>query len=146
VEKSSLSSALTPIYKYVFPFAWLVLFYTFIISPSPGSRAVYSAYSVFVFVLLGAAVVTLAIRLKSVKVDAHLIYIRGFRGECVERLDSIVGVDEQWLIGPGWARIAFKQPTAFGSTIVFVPRGLCIPFLGNSEGVVELRKRISLLQ
>jgi hypothetical protein len=136
MDRTIVSSRLTALYKYVFPVAVCGLMI--------GALLERQFVALACLAVLASMSLTLSFRVKSIEVDDRLIYIRGARRATVERLDSSVAVDEQWLVAPSWARITFKEPTAFGRSVAFIPRGIPIPLFRESEGVAELRRRAGL--
>ncbi|KAB2969392.1 MAG: hypothetical protein F9K18_01365 [Thermoanaerobaculia bacterium] len=133
-----ISSALTPLYKYVFPLVQILLAGGLFLPPESAPGPVF----LIGFAMLSAGIFVYAAPSKHVDVDDRLIYIRGLRRRCVERLESIVAIEEHWVWAPGWVRLTFRQPTAFGRYVVFLPRGVSLPFLGPSKSMEILRERI----
>ena len=94
---------------------------------------------IFLGVLIIFTVATwFEIRLKTIDVDAHNLYISNFTKEISLPLSEILNVTQnRWLRGE-LVTIHLKSPSEFGKKILFLPRSRFFPF-GQHPVVRELK-------
>lgn len=142
-DRQRLSSAMTPIHKFVLP--TLIPGFLVVLLLDALSNADVAKAGMLGWLLLtsGLLVVPNAVRLKRVEMDTEYLYIRGLGREAEVRLDEVVRVHERWFWSPGIVRVDFRQPTPFGTSVYFHARG--VGLFGPSEATEDLRARTGLL-
>ena len=88
----------------------------------------------------------LSYKLKFVEVDSQQLYVGGWFKQIAVPLSSLETVD--YLFGtrlmPRWVLVRLKSPSAFGSTIYFIPTvGAAIRATLNAPSVVEDLRRMA---
>lgn len=143
MDRVRLSSAATPIYKYIFPAALTGMLVLIARSAAVADDSQQTQSVLAVLAINLVAALAFAVRLKAVDMDLEFIYIRGLRREVVARLSDVIEVRERWLLLPGVVKVIFRQPTEFGDRIIFRARG--VGLFGPSEATEDLRARTGLL-
>jgi hypothetical protein len=76
-----------------------------------------------VLTLLGASfLIPVALRLKYVELDEEFVYLKGFRRHVAVPLAEIVSVQQKPIINIKPAFIVFRGKTAFGKSVMFIPK------------------------
>lgn len=127
-----LSSALTPIYKYLLPF---ITFAGFIIGVALRQWLIVVPFAVAV-----AAAVMFAVQLKRVVLEDGDLVLIDLLKRCRISCATIGEVQESRVLNirPAW--IFFKVPTRFGHRIAFIPKLGSVP-LWKSHPVVQLLRQ-----
>lgn len=126
----TLSSGQTFIAKFIFPAIWISMFGAATLGmwlhPAHNSAGampedqglLFLALWIFgtLFLLFGPA------RLKRVRVDAKTLYVSNYFREIAVPVENISDVTENWLLNWHPVRVHFRDSTAFGSRVVFMPR------------------------
>lgn len=141
--KRELSSSLTPVWKFIFPVAWISFM---------GIGGIWSLTKIFIepfaiwmlggWVLGSAFIYLFASRLKKVSIDDQYLYVSNYRKEIQIPLSGIERVKETFLTDPKHIMIFLRSPSEFGSKIVFTPQTRFLGQWRRHPVVKELREII----
>jgi hypothetical protein len=149
MELRTLSSGQTFTAKFIFPVFWISIFGFGTISmwlqtarPSATGDALEDPKLQFLiawivgtlFLLLSTA------RLKRVRADANNIYVSNYIREVAIPLANVCDVTESRLLNWHPVRIHFRDPTSFGTSIVFMPKIRWLGLWSSHPVVGELKK------
>jgi hypothetical protein len=144
VEVRPLSSTQTLIAKWLFPALWISGFGigTVLMWLHCAITVINAPRLQFLIVwLFGTMLLILGpSRLKRVHVDATNIYVSNYFREAAVPLANICGVTQNRLLNWHPIRVHFREPTAFGTSIVFMPRFRWSSLWGSDPVVAELMK------
>ena len=135
-----LSSSLTPVFKIGLPIVWLggfslvtlVLFFQ-------GDPAAWG--SLLVTVVGAVFLLRLFFRLKHVEVDGRFVYVTNFRRRIAVPLAEIDSVQQNRLLNVQPAFIVFREKTAFGRSVMFMPL-VSMRLFREDRAVEKLRRRV----
>jgi len=143
----TLSSAMTLVFKVIFPSVWIGGFAVgtaqlFVLSHDSTGRPLPEGLKwTFLAILLagGSFIWWYCVRLKRVRTDGTALYVSNYLKEVRVPLAEVVNVTEnRWLnIHP--VTLEFRLPTLFGQRIVFMPKSRPLLFLRSHPVVDELR-------
>ena len=136
--KKEISSSQTFLYKVLFPCLWM---------PGTGLlifRFSFDAGRLDYFILLnwiGASVflVWYTARLKSVRIDGDLLYIKNYRKEISTPLANIADVSESRWGNPHTITLSLRDATEFGDQITFISQERFLAFWRAHPTVEELK-------
>ena len=137
--KKEISSSQTFLFKVLFPCLWI---------PSSGFfcfKFGFDAGRLDWFVLLnwiGASifVVWYTARLKSVRIDDDLLYIKDYRREISTPVTNITDVTESTWSNPQSITLSLREATEFGDEITFISQERFLAFWRAHPSVEELKK------
>ena len=141
-----LSSPFTFFYKYIFIFIWFFGFGFGILDTLMVTEPFSTTWMQYVAVWLG---VTLFIfftsgNIKKVLIDGDELVVTNFLKTDRLPLTGIAGVDGSTFLSPRLVWINLKEPSQFGSRIVFLPKHRLTKGLGKHPIVHELKEELKL--
>jgi hypothetical protein len=128
---TTISSAMTVLYKFVLPLSWFLGFGILSMSlwlgelhsrngepPTEAMRLIIP----FAWLLCGVWLFWLTLRLKRVRIDAHHIYVSNYLREISVPINKIADVAENRLLNIHPVTVRFLSSTDFGNEITFMPK------------------------
>lgn len=132
-----ISSSLTFFYKFAsFPLVavWLIFFALFGAIDDPGGAIPFAVFGL----MIAGFWIWMSWKLKKVSIDDRNLYVSNYRTEVTVPITDIEDVREFLLSEPRRVTIYLKQPTEFGSKIVFLATYRAFAFLSPHPIVDEL--------
>lgn len=129
------SSALTLLVKVVVPTLWI---------PGFGAIAVFSGdFRFYVAWIIGSLfILWLAVPLKEVSVEGDELLVSGLRRKVNLPISEVKDVSENAWISGRPITVHFKNKTAFGKSVMFIPSGTVLNPFTPHPTLIELRRRI----
>jgi len=151
--RRTISSALTQLYKVIFPTFWIggfalgtvLMFIPAKFRGIPGTVGEFhdEKWQFLAITLVGALVLwRTCMPLKRVELDGSSLYISNFQKEIVVPLAEVMEVKENRWINIRPVTIRFRSRTDFGQSITFMPKTEWLLFFSPHPIVQELRSAV----
>ena len=139
--RTTISSAATIFYKFVFPTIWIGLFGVGTIAQLVKTGFTDETRAPFIGLLFGILIFYAScIRLKKVEIDNDNMYVSNYFSEIEVEKSNILYVEEVRFFNTRPIWIYFREPTAYGKRILFIPSQRPISIFKDSPMVKRLIK------
>ena len=141
--QKEISSSQTFLYKVLFPCVWMPAgaFIVFKLSLDAGRIDWF-----FLLNWIGGSIFVMwyTARLKSVRIEDDLLYIKNYRKEISTPLTNVTDITESTWSNPHTITLSLRNATEFGDKITFMSQGHFLAFWRAHPTVVELKKFANL--